>query len=97
MADVEWGGETYDISYPCQQCGATFDTARQLRGHVVGKHSNRRPPRGPKHPRWKAEIEHGTHKGYMQEWRRGKEPCSACKAAHAQYMKDLKKRQAKRS
>jgi len=92
MAEVEWGGEVYYVEYVCDVCSATFDTARQLRGHKVGKHGNKRPPRGPEHHAWKKKIDHGTHKGYMQEWRRGLTPCPQCKAAHAKYMADLKER-----
>lgn len=37
-----------------------------------------------------SEEVHGTHAGYVREFNRGKQPCDACKAGHAAYMRRLR-------
>lgn len=78
-------------NFVCEQCDADFQSQIELRGHILGKHSRKRPLVGEDHPAWKP-INHGTNAGYQQEIRRGLETCEACRRARADYQKGIKKR-----
>ena len=38
-------------------------------------------------------INHGTRAGYIQEWRRGMDPCDECREAHRAYVRHQKRSQ----
>lgn len=67
--------------YVCPRCPGVvcFNTDRELRGHLGGKHGRVIAY---------SAIEHGTISGYKKEQRRQMRTCKRCKKAWATYIRN---------
>lgn len=71
--------------YRCEECDLAFEGAKEYAGH-----------RGGKHGRELVDIRHGTEYGYVQHIRRevpvDDDDTCGCRAAHATYQAERRKR-----